>query len=407
MSDISTHRDDFPILQTEMNGKPLAFLDTAASAQKPQSVIDAMDQVQKSGYSNIHRGLYRISQALTADFEAVRDKIAVFIGAKSEKEIVFTKNSTESINLAAKSWGRANLKAGDEIILTTMEHHANIVPWQLLAQEIGFTIKVIPLLEDCTLDYEAFENLLSDKTKFIGCVEISNALGVINDVEKIIKTARVFNPDIKILIDGSQGVVHGKTDVSAMDCDFYCFTGHKLYGPTGIGVLYGKFDILQDMPPFLGGGDMIERVSFEGTEYRDAPYKFEAGTPAIIEAIGLGAAIDYVEGIGMDAIEAHERELRDYGHEKLKSIEGLKLYGDTPDKIGVFSFTFGDLHHSDIGMILDQCGVAVRAGHHCCMPLMQNLGIEGTIRASLGLYSNKSDIDQLYDALLKAREMLL
>ena len=213
MSDISTHRDDFPILQTEMNGKPLAFLDTAASAQKPQSVIDAMDQVQKSGYSNIHRGLYRISQELTADFEAVRAKIAVFIGAKSEKEIVFTKNSTESTNLAAKSWGRANLKAGDEIILTTMEHHANIVPWQLLAQEIGFTIKVIPLLEDCTLDYEAFENLLSDKTKFIGCVEISNALGVINDVEKIIKIARVFNPDIKILIDGSQGVVHGKTDV--------------------------------------------------------------------------------------------------------------------------------------------------------------------------------------------------
>jgi len=389
-----------------MNGKPLAFLDTGASAQKPQAVIDAMDAVLKGGYSNIHRGLYRISQQLTTDFEAVRAKIATFMGAGSEKEIIFTKNATESINLVAQSWGRTYLKQGDEIILTAMEHHANIVPWQLLAEEIGFEIKVIPLLEDGSLDLGVFETLLSEKTRLIGCVHISNALGIINDVNKIIGLSRSFNPKIKVLIDGSQGIVHSKIDVKTMDADFYVFTGHKLYGPTGVGVLYGKYEILEFMPPFLGGGDMIERVSFDGTTYREAPYKFEAGTPPIVEVIGLGAAINYVENIGFEYIERHETALRDYGHEHLKEIDGLRLYGTNPNKTGIFSFAIDGLHHSDIGMILDQCGVAVRAGHHCCMPLMQSLGIEGTIRASLGLYSNEADIDQLIEGLKKAKDML-
>ena len=399
-------RKDFPALSVPMNGKPLAFLDTAASAQKPQAVIDAMNAVLESGYSNIHRGLYHISQQLTADFEAVRAKTARFLGASSEKEIVFTKNSTESINLVAQSWGRTHLRVGDEVILTAMEHHANIVPWQLLSEEIGFSIKVIPVLEDGSLDYDTFETLISEKTKLIACVHISNALGVVNNINKIIEISRKLNPETKILVDGSQSAVHSKINVTDMDCDFFVFTGHKLYGPTGIGVLYAKYGILADMPPFLGGGDMIERVSFGGTTYREAPYKFEAGTPPIVEAIGLGAAIDYVEEIGFEAIEAHEARLRDYGHERLKEIEGIKLYGTTAEKVGIFSFTLGDLHHSDIGMILDQCGVAVRSGHHCCMPLMQSFGIEGTIRASTGLYSNENDIDQLCEALRKAKDML-
>ena len=406
MTTMPDYRADFPVLQTQMNGKALAFLDSGASAQKPQSVIDAMNAVLEGGYSNIHRGLYSISQQLTADFEAVRAKTAGFIGANSEKEIVFTRNSTEAINLVAHSWARVNLRQGDEIILTQMEHHANIVPWQLLAEQIGVEIKVIPVLDDGTLDYDAFEALLSEKTKLVGVVHISNATGIINNINKIINVSRNFNPKIKVLIDGSQGAVHTPVNVKELDADFYVFTGHKLYGPTGIGVLFGKYDVLKAMPPFMGGGDMIERVSFEGTEYREAPYRFEAGTPPIVEVIGLGAAIDYVENVGFDYIEAHENALRDYGHQRLKEIDGLKLYGTHPDKIGIFSFTIDGLHHSDIGMILDQCGIAVRAGHHCCMPLMQRYGIEGTIRASLGLYSNEHDIDQLIDGLKKARDML-
>lgn len=398
-------RSDFPVLAKEMNGKRLAFLDSAASAQKPQSVIDAMDAVLSSGYSNIHRGLYRISQDLTADFEAVRSKIAKFIGANTDKEIVFTKNSTESINLVAQSWGRAHLKASDEIILTEMEHHANIVPWQLLAEEIGFTIKTIPVLENGTLDLDALPGLLTENTKFLGCVHISNALGVINPVEEIITHVRGFNPDIKILIDGSQSVVHKAVNVSEMDTDFFVFTGHKLYGPSGIGALYVRYDVAETMPPFLGGGDMIDRVSFSGTTYKEPPFRFEAGTPPIVEAIGLGAAIDYIESIGFETIEAQENDLRDYVHERLREIDGLKIYGDTPDKIGVFSFTLDGIHSSDIGMVLDQCGVAVRAGHHCCMPLMESLKIEGTIRASSGLYSNREDIDQLVDGLKKVKDL--
>lgn len=405
MSDISTYRADFPVLLKEMNGKPLAFLDSAASAQKPRAVIDAMNSVLEGGYSNIHRGLYRISQDLTADFETVRAKIASFIGAKSEKEIVFTRNSTESINLVAGSWGKTHLKAGDEIILSEMEHHANIVPWQLLEKEIGIVIKTIPVLENGALDEGAFETLLSDKTKLVALVHISNALGTENNISRFISLSREFNPKIKVLIDGSQSIVHSKIDVYEMDADFFVFTGHKLYGPSGIGVLYGKYDVLETMPPYQGGGDMIERVSFDGTSFKEPPYRFEAGTPPIVEVVGLGAAIDYVQAIGFDAIHAHEQELLAYGTQALKDIDGLKLYAADVPKTGVFSFTMDDLHHSDIGMVLDQCGVAVRAGHHCCMPLMQRFGIEGTIRASLALYSNKNDIDQLITGLKKVKDL--
>jgi cysteine desulfurase/selenocysteine lyase len=389
-----------------MNGKPVSFLDTASSAQKPRVVMDAMRAAMDTEYANIHRGLYQFSQATTAKFEAARSKVADFIGAASDKEIVFTRNATESINLAAQSWGRANLKPDDEIILSGMEHHANIVPWQLLRDQIGVVIRVIPVLDDGTLDMAAFEKLLSPRTRFVSVGHISNALGTINPVAAMIKMARSYNPDIKIMIDGAQGIVHGAVDITALDPDFYAFTGHKIYGPTGVGVLYGRYEVLQSMPPYQGGGDMIERVAFDKTTYKDAPARFEAGTPAIAEIIGLGAAIDYVAAIGMDAIAAHEAELMDYAWDRLAEVPGLKYYGPSENRAGILSFTAEWGHPGDIAMILDQCGVAVRTGHHCCMPLMQRLGIEGTVRASLGLYSNTDDIDALTGALLKARELL-
>jgi cysteine desulfurase/selenocysteine lyase len=401
----SPWRGDFPIFSTTMHGQPLVFLDSGASAQKPQAVIEAMQAVMEGGYANIHRGLYELSQSLTASFEAVRARVARFIGAGSANEIIFTRNSTEGINLVAQSWGRTHLKAGDEILLTAMEHHANIVPWQLLCAQVGCVIKVIPVTADGRLDFPAFEKLLSKKTKLIGVVHVSNALGTVNPVEAVIKTARAYNPELKILVDGSQSAVHMAVNVRAMDADFFVFTGHKLYGPTGIGVLYGKFEVLETMPPYQGGGDMIERVRFSGTTYKEPPYRFEAGTPAIVEVIGLGAAIDYVSAIGMDAIAAHEKALLEQITPVLRSVNGLRLYGpeDTAKKAGILSFTVEGAHASDLGMILDQCGVAVRTGHHCCMPLMDALGVEATVRASFGLYTNGDDLDALIAGLEKAR----
>jgi len=300
-----------------------------------------------------------------------------------------------------------HLKAGDEIIITEMEHHANIVPWQLLRDEIGIIIKVIPVLDNGTLDYDTYAALLSEKTKLIACVHTSNALGTINNINKIIKLARDFNPEIKILIDGTQSVVHEKIDVTALDCDFFTFTGHKLYGPTGIGVLYGKYGVLETMSPYQGGGDMIEHVTFDKTTYKEPPYRFEGGTPAITEVIGLGAAIDYIENIGFAAIQSHEKALSTLAHKELTAIEGVRLYGDAEDKIGVLSFTLDGAHISDLAMILDQCGVATRTGHHCCMPLMQRYGIDGTIRASIALYTNEDDISQCIEGVKKAKDMLL
>lgn len=407
MDDISTYRADFPILSQEMNGKPLAYLDSASSAQKPQIVLDTIRELYEGSYANIHRGLYNFSQVTTQLFEAVRPKVAEFINAPSAEEVVFTRNTTEAINLVAHSWGLKNLQKGDEIILTAMEHHANIVPWQLLVKKTGAKIKVIPLLEDGTLDFGAFMALLSEKTKILSFVHASNALGTINPVAKMVKAVKDFNPDIKVLVDGSQSVVHGAVDVQELGCDFFVFTGHKLYGPNGVGVLWGKMDVLYDMPPYQGGGDMIETVSFEkGTTFKAPPARFEAGTPPIAEVIALGAAIDYISAIGMEAISAHEKALLDVMTRELGAIEGLKYHGTAQEKVGVVSFTADWAHPSDIAMILDQCGVAVRTGHHCCMPLMEHLGVDATVRASLGLYSNEEDIQALVSGLKKAKEML-
>ena len=403
--DMMQYRADFPVLKTEMNGKPLAFLDSGASAQKPQAVIDAMNEVLEGGYSNIHRGLYAISQELTTKFEGVRTKVADFIGAESDRTIVFTRNATEAINLVAQSWGRANLQKGDEIIISHMEHHANIVPWQILRDQIGIELKIIPVSEQGELDLDAFKNMLSDRTKLVAVTHVSNALGTINSVNEIIDLSKYFNKEIQVLVDGSQAVVHTNVNVQELGADFYVFTGHKLYGPSGIGVLYGREELLESMPPYQGGGDMIERVTFDKTTYKEPPYRFEAGTPAIVEVIGLGAAIDYLSAIGMENIAAHEAELLAYANEKLTEIDGLKIYGTAPNKAGIISFTMEGTHPSDIGMILDQCGVAVRAGHHCCMPLMERFGVDATVRASFGLYTNKDDIDQLVAGLHKVQEL--
>jgi cysteine desulfurase/selenocysteine lyase len=393
-------KPDFPAL----HGKDFAFLDTGASAQKPKIVIDAMTNVMTDHYANIHRGLYDYSQQTTILYEGVRGKVQSFINAKSPNEIVFTRNTTEGINLVAQSYGRAFFDKGDEVILTEMEHHANIVPWQLLRDQMGVVIRVIPVTDEGALDYDAFANLLSDKTKFVSVVHTSNALGTINDVERIVKTTRTHNADIKILIDGSQSIVHGAVDVQALDCDFFTFTGHKLYGPSGIGVLWGREDILNAMPPYQGGGDMIETVTFDKTTYRDAPARFEAGTPSIVDTIGLGAAIDYMNALNMDDVIAHENALLNAAMDGLGN--DICLIGTAKHKAPVISFTIDGAHHSDIGMILNQAGVAVRTGHHCCMPLMQRFGIDGTVRASFGVYNDISDVERLLVGLEKVRKLL-
>ena len=393
-------KHDFPSLYQ----KDIAFLDSAASAQKPRAVINPMREVMENHYANIHRGLYDYSQKTTSMFEAVREKIRAFINAPSVNEIIFTRNTTDAINLIAQSWGRANFRAGDEVILTTMEHHANIVPWQMLRDEIGIVLKIIPILDDGTLDYDAFETLLTPKTKMIAMTATSNAMGVVNDVSRIIEIAKSYQNYIKILIDGSQSVVHGYTDVQALGCDFFVFTGHKLYGPSGVGVLWGREDILNSMPPYQGGGDMIENVTFDKTTYKNAPSRFEAGTPSIVDVIGLGAAVDYVSAIGMDAIMAHEQALLQSARAGMNN--DYIIYGDVTNKAPVISFNIVGAHHSDIGMILNQCGVAVRTGHHCCMPLMQRFGIDGTVRASFGLYNDMADVDKFLIGLDKARKLL-
>ena len=403
---IADLRADFPILAGKMSGKPVAYLDTGASAQKPQAVIDAMKDVMESHYANIHRGLYEFSQTTTTEYEAVRAKVAGFIGAGSENEVIFTRNTTEAINLVAHSWGRKVLERGDDVIITEMEHHANIVPWQLVCGMTGAKLKVVPVNDDGTLNIAAFEHMVTEKTKIVSFVHISNSLGTINPAKKIVEICKAKNPNVTVLIDGSQSAVHGPVNVQDLGCDFFAFTGHKLYGPTGVGVLWAKAEILDQMPPYQGGGDMIEQVTFAKTTFKEAPAKFEAGTPAIVEVIGLGAAIDYVQGIGMGVIAAHEISLFEYAMKELAAIPGLTYYGTGPDKAGIISFRADWGHPSDIGMILDQCGVAVRTGHHCCQPLMQRFGIEATVRASLGLYSNKDDIDALVAGLNKARSLL-
>ncbi len=398
--DVEKIRNDFPILRQQVHGKPLAYLDSAASAQKPQAVIDAMNAVMTTYYSNIHRGVHKLSELSTRGHDQARVKVKQFINAPDEKQIIFVRNATEGINLVARTWGDANLKPGDEVLITHMEHHSNIVPWQMACERTGAQLKVVPIFDNGELDLEAFGSLLSEKTKLVCVVHVSNTLGAINPVEEII--ARAHAQGAAVLVDGAQSTPHMRVNVEAMDCDFFVFSGHKLFGPSGVGVLYGKRERLETMPPFFGGGDMIQSVSFEKTLYNEIPYKFEAGTPDIIGAIGLGAAIDYVESVGLGAITAYEHELLEYGTEKLTDIEGVKIIGETPNKAAVISFTLDCAHPHDVGTILDREGIAVRTGHHCTEPLMKRFNVPATTRASMSFYNTKDELDRLADGVKKA-----
>ena len=401
--DIESIRGDFPILSEKINGHPLAFLDSGASPQKPEAVLQRMEHMYRHEYANVHRGAYTLSQAATDHYENARQTVARYLNAASDEEIIFTRNVTSSINLVAHCYGRAFLKSGDEIIITHMEHHANIVPWQLLREAIGIELKVIPIDDAGNLMMDKFEELLSPRTRLVSVTHISNVLGTVLPIKEITRLAHAH--DARVLIDGAQGIMHSRVDVQDLDVDFYGFTGHKLYGPSGIGVLYGKRDILNSMPPYEGGGDMIDRVTFEKTTYRETPARFEAGTPAIVEAAGLAAAVEYVESIGIERIAAHEQSLLDYATARLSAIEGLRIYGEAEDKAGVVSFTIEGVHPHDISTIIDSHGVAVRAGHHCAQPLMDRFDLAATARASLGMYNNKSDIDQLVEALEFAKDI--
>ena len=401
--DVARWRADFPILSERVYDKPLVFLDSAASAQKPQGVIDAMRYCYEHEYANIHRGVYWLSQKSTQAYEDTRVKVQRFINSASEKEIIFTKGTTEAINLVASSYGGSALQAGDEIILSHLEHHANIVPWQLLQQRIGIEIKVAPIDDQGNFLLGEFEKLLSPRTRLVAITHGSNALGTIPPVAEIIRLAHAQGA--LVLLDGAQAVVHGPVDVQALDVDFYAFSGHKLYGPSGIGVLYGKADLLDAMPPYQGGGDMIRRVTFENTTFADIPGRFEAGTPHIAGAYGLSVAIDYVSNIGMDAIAAHEQDLLRYATGRLQEINSLRLIGTADNKAGIVSFELDGVHAHDIGTILDREGIAVRVGHHCAQPLMDRFNIAGTVRASFGLYNNEADIDALVASLGAVREV--
>ena len=401
--DVVAIRADFPALNLEINGYPHAFLDSGASAQKPNQVLERMDQAYRSEYANVHRGAYTLSQLATDNYENARTAVAKFMNAKTPDEIIFTRNVTAAINLVAHSYGREFLKAGDEIIISHMEHHANIVPWQLLRDAIGIELKVAPVDDAGNFLMAEFEQLLSSKTKLVAVTHVSNVLGTIVPIKDVVLLAHIHGA--QVLIDGAQGIVHEGIDVQDLDADFYAFTGHKLYGPTGIGVLWGKLDLLNKMPPYQGGGDMIENVTFEKTTYREAPARFEAGTPPIVEAVGLAAAIDYVSDIGLTNIAAHEQSLLAYATPALSAIDGLTIIGQADNKAGIISFTLNDIHSHDIGTIIDARGVAVRAGHHCAQPLMDRYGVAATARASFGLYSNTQDIDQLVDALNYVKEI--
>jgi len=400
--DIEKIRTDFPILSREVYGKPLVYLDNGASAQKPRQVIDAMKDVFESYYSNVNRGVHWTSQRSTEAFEAGRKTVAEFLNAPSENEIIFTRGATESINLVAHSWGRMNLKAGDEVIISHMEHHANIVPWQMLRQEIGIDLKVVPIDDDGNFMLDEFEKLLSKKAKLVSVTHVSNALGSIVPVKAVIERAHAVGA--LVLLDGCQAIQHTAVDVQALDVDFYVFSGHKLYGPTGIGVLWGREDLLNSMPPYQTGGDMIESVTFEKTTFKNAPHRFEAGTPAIAEAVGLGAAIDYVQAIGLDNIAAHEHGMLQYATERLLSVECLKIFGTAKEKAAIISFNLDGVHPHDLGTFVDRAGVAVRVGHHCAQPVMDRYGVAATARASFGLYNTRGEVDVLVDALEETRK---
>lgn len=402
--DIQKVRADFPLLKREVNGKPLVYLDNGATTQKPQSVIDAIVHYYSDMNSNVHRGVHYLSQISTDAFEVTRRKVKEFINAEEEVEIIITKGTTDSLNLVAQCYGKAFVHAGDEIIISAMEHHSNIVPWQMLCEDKGAVLKVIPMDESGVLDMEAYRALLSDKTKIVSVTYVSNALGTINPVKEIISLAHERN--VPVLLDAAQAVQHIAIDVQQLDVDFLVFSGHKMYAPTGVGVLYGKAKWLNAMPPYQGGGDMIKDVSFEKTTYNVLPFKFEAGTPNIEAGICLAAAIDYITEIGIDSIKAYEDELLAYATEQLKGIEGIRFIGTAAEKSSVISFVVDGVHPYDIGVILDKLGIAVRTGHHCAQPVMEQLGIPGTVRASLAMYNTKEDIDALVTGLERALNML-
>lgn len=403
--DADTIRKDFPIFDVQMRGRPLIYLDTAASAQKPRVVIDAVSNFYATQYANIHRGVYQLSAEATLRYEAVRGRVAEFIGAPDPREVVFVRNATEAINLVARTWGEKQITSGDEIVLTTMEHHANIVPWQMLAEKSGAKLRVAEIFDDGVLDIDHLVSLLGPRTKLLAFTEISNALGTINRVAELTAIAR--ERGITTLVDGAQAVPHRPVDVAALGCDFYVFSGHKVFGPSGAGVLWGRLRLLESMPPFLGGGDMIERVSFQGTSFAPVPQKFEAGTPDVASVIGLGAAIGYLDAIGMNQIAAYEQTLLVYATERLTDIPGLRIIGSAKEKTAVISFVLEDVHPHDIGTVLDGEGIAIRAGHHCAQPLMDRMGVPATARASFSLYNTRDDVDQLVQALHKTRELFL
>ena len=401
--DVTRIREDFPILKELVQGKPLVYLDNAATTQKPQAVIDALVNYYMTENSNVHRGVHTLSQLATDAYEGAREKVRQFINAEHDKEIIFVRGTTEGINLVAQTYGRANIGPGDEIIITAMEHHSNIVPWQILCEEKGARLKVIPINDDGELLLEEYENLLSPRTKFVSVVHQSNALGTINPVERIIELAHAR--DIPVLLDGAQAVAHVPIDVQKMGCDFYAFSGHKLYGPTGVGALYGRAELLDAMPPYQGGGEMIRSVTYEKTLYNVLPAKFEAGTQNIAGSVGLGAAIDYVTGVGMENIGAYEKELLDYGTQRLSEIELVQLIGTARHKGSILSFVMENAHPHDVGTILDTEGVAVRTGHHCAQPLMDRYGVPATIRASLAFYNTKEEIDTLVKGIDRVIEV--
>lgn len=399
-------RADFPILSREVNGKRLVYLDSAASSQKPRCVIEAQKEYLSHFHSNIHRGVHALATQATEAYEGAREKIRAHFNASLSSEIIFTSGTTDSINLVAGTWGRQNLKKGDTVVVSRLEHHSNIVPWQMLSYEVGFDIEVVELLEDGSLDYTMFEEKLALKPKLVAISHVSNALGTINDVKSIVEKSH--EAGAIVLLDGAQAAPHMQVDLQELDCEFYVASGHKMYGPTGIGILYGKQSLLEVMPPWRGGGEMIATVSFEEkTTFNVPPYKFEAGTPHISGAIGLGAAIDWMNGVGLDNIYAHEKDLTDYAHKQLSQIEGLRLIGTAPKKAGVVSFIVDGVHPSDLGTLLDQMGIAVRTGHHCTEPLMNKLCIPGTVRASFGAYSTREEIDILAEGIKRSLHLLL
>lgn len=407
--DVQRVRADFPILSRLVhagkdgkNGKPLVYLDNGASAQKPRLVIDRMTRFLEEDYSNVHRGVHYLSQVASDAYEGVRAKVAKFINAPSENTIVFTRNSTEAINLVAQTWGRKFLEKGDEVVVSMLEHHANIVPWQLLEMEKGIRLKVVPIDATGALDMDAYADLLGGRTKLVAITHCSNVTGTVTPAAEIVRLAHARG--IPVLLDGSQAIVHGRVDVQALDADFYAFTGHKLYGPTGIGVLYGKYDILKSMPPYQGGGDMIESVSFEGTTFRPPPARFEAGTPAIVETVGLGAAIDYLNALDLDGAIRHEHALLETATKKLLEVEGVSIQGLAPGKGPIISFTVKGVHPHDLGMVIDSYGVAVRVGRHCAEPLMKSMGLGATARASFALYNTLDEVDALVAAVKGVKE---